>query len=81
MKIVIFLRKNVDHPKWVVDFLREKTHSENHYGNRRGFIEKKLQQQRHPMEIVQYFACEAKKPEKSSGDFLHYWVHSLRAPA
>ena len=49
--------------KIVVDFLLEKTHSEKKHGYRRGFYRKKLQQQRHSLEIVKDFPCEAKKPE------------------
>ena len=29
LKLSLFLRRRVDHPKWVVDFLLETTHSEN----------------------------------------------------
>ena len=54
---VIFHRKNGETPEWVVDFLREKTKSENLWKSSRIPSQKKLQQQR--LEIVEDFSCEA----------------------
>ena len=47
------------------------------HGNRPGFLRKKLLQQRQALDIVEDFACEDKKPQKSSETsnfrmFLHF---------
>ena len=64
-EIVIVPQRDGETPKWVLIFFWEKTHFEKQHGNRRGFCGKKLQQLQ-TQEIVEYFACEPKKPDKSS---------------
>ena len=71
MKIVTFIGKNCETAKRVVDFpLERDTFREKKHGNRWGSHRTKLQQQQLTLEIVEDFACEAKKPEKSLFSFF-----------
>ena len=60
-KIVTFPLKNGDRPKRVVDFLLEKTHSENkNHGSLEGFLRKSDNNNGKTLQIVEDFACEGK---------------------
>ena len=61
MKLPLFFGKNGDPPKRVVDFLRGRDTSRKKIMEIvKDFDEKKLQQQRQTLEIVEDFECEAK---------------------
>ena len=79
MNIVTFPRDNGDHTKLVVDFLLVKDTFRKKKKKPSRISSKKVQQQRQTQEIVNNFACEAKKPETSSeishSSFLFFFLH------
>ena len=65
MTIVAFLLKTVTSQNGLLIFFWKETHSETKSWIVKDFVEKKLQQQRQTLELVEDFACEDNTSESS----------------